>query len=269
MTSLGRFRALDLVFELRAPSSFAAPLHAALAELQTDEPPTDRLTVRRTRRAGWKCRWTSEGRARRSDDERVVDEGEAFSDVLAAISGAAATSVSGHDAPVHGSAVAIGGAGCVFLGSAGSGTSALAAAAVQQGYRLLSDDLTVIDAGGRIRAFRRPIGLRAVEAQALEIDIPAGPFDPVVPFRVDSSALGDDRTPLRAVFLVHGGGEDRCGRIEPPDALVELYRHSVGAAGSERAMFARLERIARTVPVHLLGWHDPHTGIETVCAALR
>jgi len=266
---LPRYRALDLVFDLRAPAVLADPLRAALVDIETTDAPSDRLTVRRTRRSGWTCRWNDDDGARPSGDEHVFDDGEALRDVLDTISASAARSASDRHAILHCGAISIDDAGIVFMGSTDSGTSALVAAAVLDGHRYLADDVTAIDESGGIRAFRRPIGLRTAAARELGLDVPAGPFSPTYPFRVDADSMSRDRTNLHAVFLVHGGEADMSGRLDPADALVEMYRHSVGAVGSERAMFARLEQIAKSVPVHLLGWQNPQSGIEQVRRALR
>lgn len=269
MQLLGPYRALDLVFDLRAHASLANPLRHSLVDLETHDTPFDRLTVRRTRRSGWTCRWRHDDHASPRGDDRVTDDGEALHDVLANISAAVARSASKRDAVLHGGAVAIDEAGVAFVGSSGSGSSALVAAAVLAGHSPLSDDLTAIDPDGRIRTFPRPIGLDAGEVLALELEVPSGPFVPTFPFRSTSTHPATARTQLRAVFLMHGGDVDRCERLDPADALVELYRHSVGADGSERAMFARLERVARSVPVHLLGWTTHDAALRHVSQALR
>lgn len=269
MQHLGRYRALDLVFDLRTNTTLAQPLRAALIHLETDDAPVDRLTVRRTRRSGWTSRWRTSSNETTRKDDLVTDDGEAFHDVLATISAAVARSASERDAVLHGGAAVIDGRGVVFVGSTGSGTSALVAAAVLDGHSALSDDLTAIDADGRIRTFPRPIGLDSREVLELGLEVPLGPFVPTFPFRATPAPSGADRTELQVVFLVHGGDTDRCERLEPADALVELYRHSVGAEGSERAMFARLERVAKNVPVHLLGWTTPGTAVQQVRRALR
>lgn len=70
--------------------------------------------------------------------------------------------------PLHACSVMIDGAAVVFTGPSGMGKSTLAATFLQQGYRLLADDVTVIDAGapggpqvlpsiGRIRLWRETL----------------------------------------------------------------------------------------------------------------
>ena len=52
-----------------------------------------------------------------------------------------------HDLVLHGSAIKVGGCCAVFLGASGSGKSTLALAFRQQGYPILTDDLSVVRAG--------------------------------------------------------------------------------------------------------------------------
>jgi hypothetical protein len=57
--------------------------------------------------------------------------------------------------PLHGSSISVGGRACVFLGRSGSGKSTIVAGMHQRGYRILSDDITVVqlNGDGRLLAF--------------------------------------------------------------------------------------------------------------------
>ncbi|MEP1123843.1 MAG: hypothetical protein ABJH68_08145 [Ilumatobacter sp.] len=264
---VGTYRALDCVFELRTHSALADPLESALVDLRCDDAPDDRLVVRYRRRSGWECRWHRAGRDH-SHGETVREEGDALQDALAHISAAAARSASAHDAVLHGGAVAIDGHAVALVGHDGSGTAVLAATAVLDGHLHVSNDVAAIDPNGRVRCFARPVGLKPEEADGLGVEIPPGPFDTVFPFRIAPTSHGENLMPLRAVFLVQTSDVDRCERIDPADALVELYRNSVGAEGSERRMFARLETVVRTVPVHRLEWQSHRAGIEQIRTTL-
>jgi hypothetical protein len=61
-----------------------------------------------------------------------------------------------HDLVLHGSAIGIGGCCAVFLGRSGAGKSTLALAFRQRGHPILTDDLSVVRAGGDGRLAVQP-----------------------------------------------------------------------------------------------------------------
>jgi hypothetical protein len=76
---------------------------------------------------------------------------------------------------IHGNAVRVGDHCVVFAGPSGYGKSTLAAAFVQRGYQILSDDLCAIDASGRVQPSFPQIKLWQDSAEKLQIDMAALP----------------------------------------------------------------------------------------------
>ena len=61
---------------------------------------------------------------------------------------------------IHAAVLALGDAGVVLCGEPGAGKSTLAAALMHEGWRLLSDELTLVDAQCRLQPVPRPVSLK-------------------------------------------------------------------------------------------------------------
>lgn len=96
-----------------------------------------------------------------TDGKRIVVEPEAQADendVRLFLLGSALGGLlhQRHDLVLHGSAVKVGGCCAVFLGTSGSGKSTLALAFRERGYPIVTDDLSVVRAGGDGRLAVQP-----------------------------------------------------------------------------------------------------------------
>jgi hypothetical protein len=88
-----------------------------------------------------------------TDGRRIVVEPDAHAyeeDVRLFLLGSAFAALlhQRHDLVLHGSAIEVGGCCVAFLGASGSGKSTLALAFRERGYPILTDDLSVVRAGG-------------------------------------------------------------------------------------------------------------------------
>ena len=163
------------------------------------------------------------------------------------------------DLPLHAAAVEVGGGGVLFAAPGRYGKTTLAAAFLDEGHRLLAEDLSclrlapdpVIVPGPAMLRVRRDIlgEFRPRHARLV------GDSGDRVSFAVESSRRGDCRpVPLRAVVLLREGPELRLDRIPPADALRELWALSTRIPTEEnrRRCFSFLGGIVASVPCRWL-----------------
>jgi hypothetical protein len=120
---------------------------------------------------------------------------------------------------VHAGVVAWAGGAVVIPGRSTSGKSTLVAALVRAGATYYSDEYAVLDARGRVHAYRTPLSLREDGAGAV------GEPPPVVP--VDTAAP----LPVRVVLLTQyrSGARWRPTVLSPGRAAIELLAHTLAA----------------------------------------
>lgn len=172
---------------------------------------------------------------------------------------------------LHASAVAVNGRAVAFLSHHGGGKSGLAAAMVQAGFPLLTDDLLVLEEmEDRWEARPAYPEMRMWPDEAAHF---AGPPEDLPLVQVDSEkrrvAIGDGgfgsfldaSVPLACIYLasrrLEGDGGIEIQPVLRSEALIELVRHSfsprlVEAAGLQPARLDRLARLVRAVPVRRL-----------------
>jgi hypothetical protein len=274
----GRFRALDFVFDVRAPGEITVLADEWFADLVVNPssprttPPTTHSTIDvRQRRGGWSVR----------DVEGVEgpgDLGDAVAQVIHLVNQGALRSLTG-GVCLHSAAVATDGGVVALVGVSGAGKSTLAAAAVRRGLGYVADEIVAINPEGTVRPFHRPIGLRAGGAAAVAVAIPEasdGRFDVVYPWRPPSSAL-DPGGPLVGVCLVRYVSGTTDGdvspepvgwtSVRPAEALVELsagaFAMHVDGIDGDRARFRQLASLVSRVPVARLTYGaDVSVGVD-------
>lgn len=172
---------------------------------------------------------------------------------------------------LHASAVAVNGRAIAFLSRHGGGKSGLAAAMVQAGYPLLTDDLLVLEereTGWEVRPSYPEMRMWPDEAAHF-----AGPPESLPLVQADSEkrrvAIGengfgaflDASAPLACIYLAsrrpEGEGDVEVQPVSRSEALIELVRHSfsprlVEAAGLQPGRLDRLARLVRAMPVRRL-----------------
>lgn len=147
-----------------APNLAGVPAEWRLLEVAARLPDSRRRNVSATEEAdaSWRLAWPGIGVFHIDPRERRVKyrlrhgaSPDALHEFLAGPIAAALLTFEGED-PLHGSAVSAGGRALCFLGEPGAGKSTLAAAFLQAGYPLVTDDLLAIRWQGR-----RPVALPA------------------------------------------------------------------------------------------------------------
>lgn len=166
---------------------------------------------------------------------------------------------------LHASVVSIDGSAVAFVGESGSGKSTTAAAFVDEGHRLLGDDIAGIDlstATPTVKPGFPSIKLREPAASRFERRLSS------VPTHETTQHPGDERfyrvdgpspsaLPLRAVYRLEDGTPLRVTRLDPPAAAATLAQnaYTVGIQGRrDEATLAlsRASKLAETIPVSTL-----------------
>ncbi len=187
---------------------------------------------------------------------------------------------------LHASAVVVEGKTIVFLGNKGNGKSSLAAAFMQQGYPLLTDDILPVEhaAGGFLG---RP-GYPQMRMWGNEADYFLGGSEnleivhPVYPkFRVPVGAGGfgifsDMPQTIDCFYLpvrrdAQGNAEIEIDPVSPAEAVIELLRHSfvshfIEALGLQAQRLFLLSGLARRVPMRRIAYPS---GFERLPAVRR
>jgi hypothetical protein len=161
------------------------------------------------------------------------------------------------DLPLHAAAVEVDG-GAVVLGAPRSfGKTTLAAAFLNAGHRVLSEDVTCVRPGDAPHVIPGPAMLRVRPDVAARLEIrnaaPLGPPDDRVHLAINPGVRGDCRpVPLRAIFLLRAGDDaPRVEAVPPSDAVRELWplASMLPTRSGLAHGFEDLVDIARSVPV--------------------
>ncbi len=189
---------------------------------------------------------------------------------------------------LHASAVAVNGSTIAFLSRHYGGKSGLAAALVQAGFPLLTDDLLALEET-EDRWMARPSypEMRMWPDEAAHF---VGPPESLPLVQADSEkrrvAVGsggfgsflDASTPLARIYLAsrrpEGDGDVEILPVSRSEALIELVRHSfsprlVEAAGLQPARLDRLARLVRSVPVRRLVYPSGFDRLPEIVKLLR
>jgi len=161
---------------------------------------------------------------------------------------------------LHGAAVASGEATLLVLGSSGSGKSTLVAAAVEHGWRALSDDMVVVDL---VDGSPRVHGLHRVPAVPIEIGGPvvgAGTplHDPRRRAELSRSLLSSQGgRAVGTVLVAHGAsGEGELRAVAKHEVVMSLLQSYAGMFDPQRR--ARFLPVAECVGA-LPAWRIGHT----------
>jgi hypothetical protein len=161
------------------------------------------------------------------------------------------------DLPLHAAAVEVEGQALVFGAPRTHGKTTLAAAFVNAGYRLLSEDVTCLRIASDILAIPGPAMLRVRPDVAERLEIKnvtrLDESDDRVHFALEETTRGDGNPiPVRAVVLLR---ESEDGfRLEPlpsAETLRDLWPLTFGLPGEHNRArtFAGLVDLARSVPI--------------------
>ncbi len=162
--------------------------------------------------------------------------------------------------PLHASAIELDGAAITLSGASGEGKSTLAAAMLERGHALLSDDVSAVEWRGDRPWIRRafPVQKLAPESLAAVGESTAGlaPVHSQETKRlrpvVERFAAGP--RPYRAMIVLSSSDRDSLVALSPQDAFLELMRHTY-RLGMVQAVLGPAEhlravtRLAEAVPV--------------------
>lgn len=186
---------------------------------------------------------------------------------------------------LHASAVAFEDRSVAFVGAAGAGKSTTAAAFAQQGYGVLSDDITALmERGGtfHIMPAYPHLGLWPDSVEMLYGSAEALPrFMPEWDKR--RLDLGERGTrfesrplPLRAVYIFGERGPDPAPSVEfvrQQDALLSLvagtYANAILGPELRAREFAVLSRLVETVPIRRVRPHHDPSRLGKLCTVIR
>jgi hypothetical protein len=167
---------------------------------------------------------------------------------------------------LHASAVAIDGAGVVFLGSTGWGKSTLAAALQARGHPLVVDDLAAIDCSGDTPSVLPGFPHAKLWPDSLEAlgEDPEGLPRIAEQYRKRRRALPtgfceSEAVPLQRLYVLAGGEAPSLSPLTAAEAFVQLTVHSYGIRWflkeANAGQFKERGRIAQAVPA--LRLHRP------------
>jgi hypothetical protein len=183
--------------------------------------------------------------------------------------------------PLHATAIATGRGAAAFLGQSGDGKSTLAALFLQQGARLVTDDMLLLTALGdgyvaepgppRIKLYR-DMADRILGPQYRGVPMNSATEKLIIP--LDASRMAREPQPLEAIYLLEDGDDDaaRMGavihRLSPAAALPKLLAATAAHYPSDRErlrnQFDFATRLVQRVPVSALAYHRNPDGMYDV-----
>ena len=143
--------------------------------------------------------------------------------------------------PLHGNAIEIGGKAVAFVGHSGAGKSTLAAWFHDHGYRILSDDVSVVrfDESGmpmlsagipRLRLWREAIEASGRVADAYERSYAGDESYDKYDVPVGAAATVDGALPLALVYSLRKGDQFGIERLGPVDSAEVLFANTYRGA---------------------------------------
>jgi hypothetical protein len=175
-----------------------------------------------------------------------------------------------HLEPLHATVVVVDGAGVAFLGDSAFGKSTLAASFLEAGYRLLTDDLLVVqESADTVLAYPGPPRIKLFpEMAARFLNHPGGvQMNPdtgklIVP--LDEAHTCASPVPLRALYVLSPPRE-ACRQthvtiqaLSPRETVIELVKSTFNrrVAGPSRLerQFTMTARLAEVLPAKRLGY---------------
>jgi hypothetical protein len=167
------------------------------------------------------------------------------------------------DLVLHASAIALNGAGLVFLGAPGWGKSTTAAALAQRGGALIADDIVAV----RFDQNDQPVVYPAFAFVKIWADVAtalgaetreSARIAPTLDKFVQPLARADSiAIPLKRVYVLDRGDQVAIETLAPQTGFIELVRHTfvvhlLDDTGATRAHFGQCSRVANRVPIKQL-----------------
>jgi hypothetical protein len=135
---------------------------------------------------------------------------------------------------LHASVVAVNGQGVAFMGEHGVGKSTIAAACLEDGLRVVTDDIAAVDLSGSVPLVHP--GATQLKLYPIVATMMRSRPDALVPLAADSDKLGwrkpsawlNAPVPLARVYELVPGSTSEVHRLEGHEALIALLRNSYG-----------------------------------------
>jgi hypothetical protein len=187
--------------------------------------------------------------------------------------------------PLHATAVAVDGAAVAFLGDSGSGKSTLASHFVAMGYRILTDDLLILqEADGLVMAYPGPSriklfpdGVPGVFADGADA-VAMNPFTEKKILALGPDQKCNDALPLRGLYILTGqdgtGSADdiRIDGLAPREGFMALvgatYNSRVSRPARLRRQFVATGRLLASAGVRRLGFPRRVHLVPRICEAV-
>jgi hypothetical protein len=182
---------------------------------------------------------------------------------------------------LHASAIAVNGKAVVFCGPSGSGKSTIAAALVQRGHALVTDDLCSIDVAGppMVHSDGRQLKLwrQAIDELDLEATRGASVRRRLQKYYVESGATANRALPIGAVYVLREARPPHAPGIERPnvvDAALLLRRNAyrprlVNCLDQKADYFRGAAAIADTAGIFTLTRELDYAGMAQVIGWLE
>lgn len=187
--------------------------------------------------------------------------------------------------PLHGTAVVVDGAAVAFLGDCGYGKSSLAAAFIEAGHSLLTDDLLVVtEEKHGFAAYPGPPRIKLFPQMADDLlrtlsgGIRMNALTPKLLIPLNPHQVHQDQAPLKALYVLtpplKRARSERVTirRMSQRKGFVELLRNTFNSQVTEadrlRRQFRQASRIASTVPIKSLSYRRRTRLLPEVRAAI-
>ena len=177
--------------------------------------------------------------------------------------------------PFHATVLERGGLAAGLMGPSGQGKSTLAAAMLTRGWRMLTDDLLVLDELDalpglpRIKLFPRSAGVLGLRGRP----IAERSTKEVIP--LPRSSFCADPTPLARLYLLRSTRATRCTirRLAGRSALISLTANTFNTQVTDgdrlRQQFQQGARIVRSVPVSSISYPRTMKVLGSACEAIE
>jgi hypothetical protein len=170
--------------------------------------------------------------------------------------------------PLHATSVVVNGAAIAFLGDSGHGKSTLAAALLERGHRLLTDDVLVVrfDDGDRAMAYPSLPRIKLTGAAADAVfpgrrSVPMNRFTDKRIFPLHEAEYEPHPAPLRALYVISEKAEGPGasirrlrGRAEFLALIQHTFNDSIRHTPRLKQQFAFARRLVRLVSVNALSY---------------
>ena len=166
--------------------------------------------------------------------------------------------------PLHANAVEVGGQAIAFMGASGSGKSTLASWFHDQGFRVLSDDVCVVDfadAGrpsvrpgiARLRLWREALAATGRIAEDHQASFVGANAPDKFDVSISQTGSADDQIPLAAIYLLDRGERQGIQRLSGGQAVEAIFANTyrgsfIEHVGKSQDHWSRSVELVQSIP---------------------